>query len=99
MMPKLLRMDAFRIRIGHCNGPAGLIITFTIVVLLVSFAKSMDFSSGMVWVMGLQEVMGYGMQFPAYQIGGSKMLWDKRGYGLSGVWVKRESSVDHTWVD
>jgi hypothetical protein len=53
----------------------------------------MGFSTGRVWVMGFQEVMGYGMQFPAYQIGGSKMLWDKRGYGLSEVWVKRESTV------
>jgi hypothetical protein len=31
----------------------------------------------------VMEVMGYGMQIPTYQIGGSKMLWDKRGYGLS----------------
>ena len=60
---------------------------------LVSSAKTMGFSTGRVWVMGFQEVMGYGMQFPAYQIGGSKMLWDKRGYGLSEVWVKRESTV------
>ena len=38
--------------------------------------------------------MGYGVQFPAYQIGGSKMLWDKRSYGLSEVWVMRESTVE-----
>ena len=43
--------------------------------------------------MGFQGVMGYGVEFPAYQIGGSKMLWDKRGYGLSEVWVMRESTV------
>ena len=53
----------------------------------------MGFFTERVWVMGFQEFMGYGMQFPAYQIGGCKMLWDKRGYGLSEVWVKRESTV------
>ena len=47
-----------------------------------------------VWVMGFQGVMG--VQFPAYQIGGSKMLWDKKGYGLSEVWVMRESTVVRT---
>ena len=31
------------------------------------------------------EVMGYGMQFSAYKIGGTKMPWDKRGYGLSVI--------------
>jgi hypothetical protein len=37
--------------------------------------------------------MGYGMQFPANQVGGWILLWDITGYGLSGVWVKRGSTV------
>jgi hypothetical protein len=36
----------------------------------------------------LQRGMGYGtMQFPANQVGEQLRLWDKRGYGLSEVWV------------
>ena len=63
-----------------------IIINFVQVSCLVSSAKTMGFSTGRVWVTGFQGVMGYGMQFPAYQMGGSKMLWDKRGgYGLSEV--------------
>ena len=38
-------------------------------------------------------LMGYGMKFPANQLGGSKKIWDLRVYGLSGVWVKRVSTV------
>jgi len=53
----------------------------------------MGFGLGGVWVMGYSGPMGYGMQFPANQLGGWLKLWDLRGYGLSGVWVKRDSTV------
>jgi len=43
----------------------------------------MGFAFGGVWVMGYCGIMGYGI----------KILWDIRGYGLSGLWVKRESTV------
>jgi hypothetical protein len=47
----------------------------------------MGFSFGGVWV------MGYGIKIPAHRVGGFKILWDIRGYGLSGLWVKRDSTV------
>ena len=37
--------------------------------------------------------MGYGLGFPTYQVGNKKNLWDIREYGLSELWVKRESTV------
>jgi hypothetical protein len=37
--------------------------------------------------------MGYGMYFPAHQVGGQLELWGIRSYGVSGVWVKRSSTV------
>jgi hypothetical protein len=37
--------------------------------------------------------MGYGIKISAHQVGGSKILWDLRGYGLSGAWVMRGSTV------
>jgi hypothetical protein len=37
--------------------------------------------------------MGYGMHFPAHQVGGQPELWDIRSYGVSGVWVMRSSTV------
>ncbi len=37
--------------------------------------------------------MGYSVQFSAHQVGGRLELWDKRGYGLPGVWVRRGSTV------
>ena len=37
--------------------------------------------------------MGYGMQFPANQVGGRLRPWDLRGYGLPEVWVKRGPTV------
>ena len=43
--------------------------------------------------MGYQRVMGYGSKSPAYQLGGLKNLWVLREYGLSGLWVKRASTV------
>ena len=43
--------------------------------------------------MGYGRFMGYAMHFPAHQVGGHKMLWDKRGYGFAEVWVKRGSTV------
>jgi hypothetical protein len=37
--------------------------------------------------------MGYGMYFPAHQVGGQLELWGIRSYGVSGVWVKRSLTV------
>jgi hypothetical protein len=37
--------------------------------------------------------MGYGMYFPTHQVGGQPELWGIRSYGVSGVWVKRSSTV------
>jgi len=48
----------------------------------------MGFSSGGVWV------MGYGMHFPAYQVGGLAELWVNTGYGLIQVWVITGLTVD-----
>ena len=42
---------------------------------------------------GLLGSMGYGFDFPAYQLGGSKNVWVMGEYGLSGLWVMRESTV------
>ena len=44
--------------------------------------------------MGYGRFMGYAMHFPTHQLGGHKMLWDKRGYGFAEVWVKRGLTVD-----
>ena len=54
----------------------------------------MGFAHEGVWVMGYCGPMGYGMHFPAHQVGGRPGLWVKRGYGLPEVWVKRGSTVD-----
>jgi hypothetical protein len=43
--------------------------------------------------MGYCGCMGYGVLFPANQLGRLKNLWDLRDYGLSQPWVKRESTV------
>ena len=53
----------------------------------------MGFAREGVWVMGYCGPMGYGMHFPAHQVGGRPGLWVKRGYGLPEVWVKRGSTV------
>ncbi|KAF8234462.1 hypothetical protein L208DRAFT_1261410, partial [Tricholoma matsutake] len=45
------------------------------------------------WDGTFQRVMGYGFEIPAYRLGGSKILWVMGEYGLSGVWVKRVSTV------
>ena len=37
--------------------------------------------------------MGYGMHFPAQQVGGQLELWDIRGYGFSGLWVMTGPTV------
>jgi hypothetical protein len=46
-----------------------------------------------VWVIGYQRLMGYGLKFPAHQLGGSKKPWDFGVYGLPCVWVKVGSTV------
>ena len=43
--------------------------------------------------MGYWGFMGYGVQIPVHRLGGSKKLWDIRGYGLPEAWVMRESTV------
>ena len=43
--------------------------------------------------MGNERVMGFLHTYPAYQVGNRKNIWDLREYGLSEVWVKRESTV------
>ena len=53
----------------------------------------MGFACEGVWVMGYCGPMGYGVHFPAHQVGGWPGLWVKRGYGLPEVWVKRGSTV------
>ena len=53
----------------------------------------MGFARKGVWVMGYCGPMGYGVHFPAHQVGGWPGLWVKRGYGLPEVWVKRGSTV------
>ena len=53
----------------------------------------MGFTREGVWVMGYCGPMGYGVHFPAHQVGGRPGLWVKRGYGLPEVWVKRGSTV------
>jgi hypothetical protein len=53
----------------------------------------MGFSGGGVWVMGYGRPMGYGMHFPAHQVGGLAELWDITGYGFSQVWVITGSTV------
>ena len=53
----------------------------------------MGFACQGLWVTGYCGLMGYGLQIPAHQLGGPKMAWDFRGYGLSEAWVKRVSTV------
>jgi hypothetical protein len=43
--------------------------------------------------MGYQRLMGYGVEFPAHQLGGPKKVWDFGVYGLSKVWVKTGLTV------
>jgi hypothetical protein len=43
--------------------------------------------------MGYGRPMGYGMHFPAHQVGGLVLLWDITGYGFSKVWVITVSTV------
>jgi hypothetical protein len=45
--------------------------------------------------MGCRACMGYGLQFPAYQLGGLVMLCVKGGYGLSQLWDKTSSTVHY----
>ena len=53
----------------------------------------MGFAREGVWFMGYCGPMGYGVHFPAHQVGGRPRLCVKRGYGLPEVWVKRGSTV------
>ena len=42
--------------------------------------------------------MGYEPNFPANQLGGQKILWVIVEYGLSGIWVRRESTVNDACI-
>ena len=53
----------------------------------------MGFAHRGVWVMVIGPTMGYGMHFPAHQVGGLAELWDITGYGFSQVWVKTGLTV------
>ena len=65
----------------------------TVTFYQIWLLKSMGFASGGVWGMAYCGPMGYGVQFPTHQVGGWLELWDKRGYGLPGVWVRRGLTV------
>ncbi len=56
---------------------------------------TMGFAGEGLWGMGYDGLMGYGMQIPAYQLGGLTFQWGIRGYGLSTLWFKRGSTVIH----
>jgi hypothetical protein len=45
------------------------------------------------WGMGYCGPMGFASQIPVHRVGGMELLWDIRGYGLSGVWIMRGSTV------
>jgi hypothetical protein len=68
-------------------------------ILPIYSNESMGFALKKAWVIGYQRVMGYGFEIPTYQLGGSKILWGIGEYGLSGVWVKRVSTVVLEGVD
>ena len=53
----------------------------------------MGFAGIGVWGMAYYNSMGYGVQIPANQVGGSIRLWVITSYGLSHVWVKTVSTV------
>ena len=42
---------------------------------------------------GLYGPMGFSIEVPAHQVGGPENLWGIKGYGLSGVWDMRVSTV------
>jgi len=58
----------------------------------------MGFAHKGLWGMAYHSFMGYGVQFPANQVGGSIRLWDITGYGLCQVWVKAGSTVLRPYV-
>jgi hypothetical protein len=42
---------------------------------------------------GVSSFMGYGLNFPAYRVGGPENVWDMRSYGLYPLWVMRGLTV------
>ena len=42
---------------------------------------------------GVLEAMGYGLNFPANQLGGRDFLWGITGYGLVRLWDMTVSTV------
>ena len=53
------------------------------------------------WIMDYCSIMGYGIHFSANQLGGPKKVWGIREYaeyGLSVVWVMRESTVTQKYL-
>ncbi|KAF8262317.1 hypothetical protein EI94DRAFT_1602813 [Lactarius quietus] len=55
--------------------------------------KLWGFGVGPLWVMGYGTGMGYESQIPASVLETSKILWVKRDYGVTGLWVRRASTV------
>ena len=43
--------------------------------------------------MGYYRCMGFWYEIPANQLGGLKVVWVFKGYGLSQVWVRTGSTV------
>jgi len=48
--------------------------------------------------MGYYGPMGFSIEIPAHRVGGPENLWGIRGYGLSGVWNMRVSTVDLLFI-
>ena len=68
-------------------------ITFTLVNSLSAVPLIVYISlAGEVYGMEHGRFIGNAMHFPTNQLGGHKMLLDKRGYGFSEVWDKRGST-------
>jgi len=65
--------------------------------IVLPLSKCMGFAHKGLWGMAYHGFMGYGVQFPANQVGGSIRLWDITGYGLCQVWVKAGSTVLCCW--
>lgn len=69
-------------------------IAYQIRQVLLPYMVCMGYGSRkIVWVMGFCRVMGYAIDFPAYQLGGSEKVWVPTEYGFIQIWVISESTV------
>ena len=62
------------------------------VIYVIFIPKCMGFASQKLWVMGYEGVWIM-FQFPAYQLGRTKILWVMEEYELSELCIIRESAV------